>query len=349
MGSWMELGGSAFQMLGTVAAAWWLLRVAWWLGHALLVYGLPQVGLGLGISLRKQGAWAVVTGATSGIGRSYAHELARRGLNVVLVSRDLSKLRREAEDIERLHGKETRVIQVDFSGGLEIYETVERGLEGLDIGILVNNVGVAPKIIPQKLMDVKNAGKSFTDMMNCNMLSMVQMTRIILPQMVARGRGVIINISSMAGRQPSPFLALYGATKAFMNSFSRAVALEYRSSGVIIQTLTPLVVSSNMSQMPPTKFLVKSSDDFVREALDTVGVSNFTWGCFLHSVHGLAYQRGGPQFTKVVVRLIQLSLGSPQMLGFSWKCSTHCWKLEGQETEGEAHVRCLLCSPPLKF
>ncbi|XP_078010669.1 very-long-chain 3-oxoacyl-CoA reductase-B-like, partial [Phascolarctos cinereus] len=213
MGSWMELGGSAFQMLSTVAAAWWLLRVAWCLGHALLVYGLPQIGLGLGISLRKQGARAVVTGVTSGIGRSYAHELARRGLNVVLVSRDLSKLHGEAEDIERLHGKETRVIQVEFTGGLEIYETVERDLEGLDIGILVNNVGIASKITLHKLMDLQNAGKSFTDMMNCNMLSMIQMIRIILPLTAARGRGAIMNISSEAGRQPSPFLALYGATK----------------------------------------------------------------------------------------------------------------------------------------
>ncbi|XP_020835786.1 17-beta-hydroxysteroid dehydrogenase type 3-like isoform X2 [Phascolarctos cinereus] len=123
--------------------------------------------------------------------------------------------------------------------------------------------------------------------MNSNMLSMIQMTQIILTEMAARGRGVIINISPEAGRQPSPFLALYGATTAFMNSFSRSVALEYQSSGVIIQTLTPLVVSSNMSQMPPRKFLVKSSDDFVREALDTVGISNFSWGCFLHSVHSL--------------------------------------------------------------
>ncbi|XP_020835959.2 17-beta-hydroxysteroid dehydrogenase type 3-like [Phascolarctos cinereus] len=113
------------------------------------------------------------------------------------------------------------------------------------------------------------------------------MIRIILPLTAARGRGAIMNISSEAGRQPSPFLALYGATKAFMNSFSRAVALEYQSSGVIIQTLTPLAVSSNMRQMPPRKLLVKSSDDFVREALDTVGISNFTWGCFLHSVHSL--------------------------------------------------------------
>ncbi|XP_036601607.1 very-long-chain 3-oxoacyl-CoA reductase-B-like [Trichosurus vulpecula] len=284
---WMESGGSAFQMLGTVAATWWLLRIAWWLGHVLLVYGLPQVGLGLGTSFRKHGAWAVVTGATSGIGRSYAHELARRGLNVVLVSRDLSKLRREAEDIARLHGKETRVIQADFTGGLEIYEAIETALEGLDIGVLVNNIGVAPQKIPGKLLNLENAGKSLTDMMNCNMLSMVQMTRIILPQMAARGRGVIINISSGAGNQPTPFLALYGATKAFINSFSQAVALEYQSSGIIIQTITPLVVSSNMSQISPRKFLVKSADDFAREALDTVGVTNFTTGCFIHFVHSL--------------------------------------------------------------
>ncbi|XP_072464102.1 very-long-chain 3-oxoacyl-CoA reductase-B-like [Notamacropus eugenii] len=284
---WMESGGSAFQMLGTVAATWWLIRAAWWLGHALIVYGLPKLGLGVGISLRTQGAWAVVTGATSGIGRSYAHELARRGFNIVLVSRDLNKLHREAEDIARLHGKETRVIQVDFTGGLEIYEAVETALEGLDIGILVNNVGMTPKEQAGKILSLQNAGKKFTDVMNCNMLSMIQMTRIILPQMVARSRGVIINISSEAGTQPVPFLALYGATKAFMNSFSQAVALEYQNSGVIIQTLTPLLVSSNMSKVPPVRFLVKSSDEFVREALDTVGVSNFTSGCFLHFVHSL--------------------------------------------------------------
>ncbi|KAI4571368.1 hypothetical protein MJG53_013474 [Ovis ammon polii x Ovis aries] len=83
----------------------------------------------------------VVTGATSGIGKAYARELARRGLNVVLISRDLSKLKHEAREIERLYGKSTRVIQVDFTGGLEIYETIEAGLKDLEIGVLVNNVG----------------------------------------------------------------------------------------------------------------------------------------------------------------------------------------------------------------
>ncbi|XP_074075399.1 very-long-chain 3-oxoacyl-CoA reductase-like [Macrotis lagotis] len=286
MVSWIVPDGSFLQVLGTLAAAWWLLRMVCWLGHALIVYGLPQLGLGLGISLRKQGAWAVVTGATSGIGRSYAHELARRGLNIVLVSRDLSKLRREAEDIERHHGRETRIIQVDFTGGLEIYEAVETALEGLDIGVLVNNVGMAFHTF-LKLLNFKDAGKCFTDLMNCNMLSVTQMTRIIMPQMLARRRGVIINISSEAGKLPVPYLTLYAATKAFINSFSQALAMEYQFSGITVQTLTPLIVSSNMTQLPAIKFFVKDSDDFVREALDTVGVSNFTTGCFLHFVQSL--------------------------------------------------------------
>ncbi|XP_044540630.1 very-long-chain 3-oxoacyl-CoA reductase-B-like isoform X2 [Gracilinanus agilis] len=206
-------GGSALEVLGALAAAWWLLQGAWWLGHVLLVYGLPRLGLGLGISLRKQGAWAVVTGATSGIGRSYAHELARRGLNVVLVSRDLHKLHREAEEIERRHGQETRIIQADLSGGPELYEAVETALEGLDVGVLVNNVGRTYQKFPEKLLISENLSKDLTETLNCNVLSMLQMTRIVLPQMVARGRGVIINISSEAGKQPVPYLTLYAATK----------------------------------------------------------------------------------------------------------------------------------------
>ncbi|XP_043851477.1 very-long-chain 3-oxoacyl-CoA reductase-B-like isoform X2 [Dromiciops gliroides] len=251
---WMKQEGSALEVLGALAAAWWLLWGAWWLGHALIVYGLPQVGLGLGISLKKQGAWAVVTGATSGIGRSYAHELARRGLNIVLISRDMSKLCREAEEIERLH---------------------------------VNNVGMFGKNAVRKLLDQEDLGKGITDIINCNMLSVSQMTRIILPQMIARGCGVIINISSEFGKYPVPFTTMYGATKAFINSFSQSVAIEYQSSGVIVQTLTPLMVSSNMNQLETKRFVVMSPEAFVREALDTVGVSNFTSGCLIHFIQSL--------------------------------------------------------------
>ncbi|KAF4011120.1 hypothetical protein G4228_002094, partial [Cervus hanglu yarkandensis] len=156
----MESEWDALRVLGAVTALFLLLWATWAVGSTVYVYLLPQVRRS-NHWLRAHGAWAVVTGATSGIGKAYARELARRGLNVVLISRDLSKLKHEAKEIERLYGKSTRVIQVDFTGGLEIYETIEAGLKDLEIGVLVNNVGqkYAPHL--SKLLDCEDVAKAF--------------------------------------------------------------------------------------------------------------------------------------------------------------------------------------------
>ncbi|XP_076987570.1 very-long-chain 3-oxoacyl-CoA reductase-like [Tamandua tetradactyla] len=110
------------------------------------------------------------------------------------------------------------------------------------------------------------------------------MTRIILPQMVTRGRGVIINISSEAENGPRPFLAAYGATKAFVRSFSGAVGAEYLSRGVTVQTLSPLGVSTNMTHNLSPGLLLLGAEDFARQALDTLGLSSHTSGCLSHAV-----------------------------------------------------------------
>ncbi|XP_071065432.1 very-long-chain 3-oxoacyl-CoA reductase-B-like isoform X1 [Dasypus novemcinctus] len=352
----MEPGWDALRALGAVTAAWLLLRVAWGVGRAVYVYLLPQVRRG-DPWLRSQGAWAVVTGATDGIGKAYAHELARRGLNIVLISRNLSKLEQEAKEIEQRHGRTTRVLQADFTGGLEIYEAIEAELQELDIGVLVNNVGMryfCNRIM--KLLDAEDPAKALADIVNCNVLSVaqvswagrgwagggvvrplrwfgtpstapgtrgawgcslresrggrdaeeegegvegagermerraaaspasLQMTRIVLPQMVARGRGVIINLSSETENGPWPFLAAYAATKAFVGSFSRAVGAEYLSQGITVQTVSPLVVSTNMTNRMKIGLLVKDPRDFAREALDTLGLSSHTSGCLSHAV-----------------------------------------------------------------
>ncbi|KFO18988.1 Estradiol 17-beta-dehydrogenase 12-B [Fukomys damarensis] len=169
----------------------------------------------------------MVTGATGGIGKAYAHELARRGLNVVLLSRSLSKLEEEAREI------------ADFTKGLEIYDDIEAGLQGLEIGVLVNNVGMAyggGGVNFQKVLDSENVGQNILDIINCNLMSVTQMTRLILPQMVNRGRGVIINMSSVAGYRSFPFHTLYSATKAFVQCFSESVSAEYSAQGVTIQS-----------------------------------------------------------------------------------------------------------------
>ncbi|XP_049756862.1 very-long-chain 3-oxoacyl-CoA reductase-like [Loxodonta africana] len=273
----------ALGVLGALTAAWLMLRAVWGAGRAVYVYLLPSVRRDAAW-LRAHGAWAAVTGATDGIGKAYAHELAKRGLNIVLISRNLNKLEQEAKEIERLHGTLTRVIQADFTGGLEIYGAIEEGLKGLEIGVLVNNVGMLYDEGFWKMLDVEDPAKRLSDIVNCNMMSVLQMTRIILPQMVSRRRGIIINVSSLSESRPNPFLAVYSATKVFVRNFSLAVAAEYLSEGVIVQTVSPAVVSTNMNRRLQTGLLVESPEDWARQAVHTLGLSSHTSGCLSHAV-----------------------------------------------------------------
>ncbi|XP_007941266.1 very-long-chain 3-oxoacyl-CoA reductase-like [Orycteropus afer afer] len=279
----MGMCWDALSALGALTAMWLLLRAVWGTGCAVYVYLLPSVRRDARW-LRAHGAWAVVTGATDGIGKAYAQELAKRGLNIVLISRNLHKLEQEAKEIERLHGVLTRVMQTDFTGGLEIYGAIEEGLKGLEIGVLVNNVGMVYSKTLGKLLDLENPAKSLSDTVNCNMMSVVQMTRIILPQMVSRRRGLILNLSSVAGNQPHPLFAVYAATKAFVRNFSLAVAAEYFSEGVTVQTVSPCLVSTNINNHPKTGLLVKSPKDWAEQAVNTLGLSSHISGCLSHHV-----------------------------------------------------------------
>ncbi|XP_075392731.1 very-long-chain 3-oxoacyl-CoA reductase-like [Tenrec ecaudatus] len=276
------------RALGALTTAWLLLGVVWGVGRLVYVYLLPWACRG-DPWIRAQGAWAVVTGATDGIGRAYAHQFAKRGLNIVLISRNMNKLEKEAKEIERLHGTDTRVIQADFTGGLEIYRAIEEGLKDLEIGVLVNNVGMNYSLRLGKLLDRENPAQRLLDTVNCNMMSVVQMTRIVLPQMVSRHRGIIVNVSSITENHPWPLLAVYSATKAFVQRFSAAVGAEYLSEGVTIQTVSPGVVSTNLTKNPETGLLVKDPQDWAEQAVHTLGLSSHVSGCLSHEVQGGGY------------------------------------------------------------
>jgi 17beta-estradiol 17-dehydrogenase / very-long-chain 3-oxoacyl-CoA reductase len=184
---------------------------------------------------RLFGSFLVVTGAGDGIGKSYCEQLAKRGLNIVLISRTLSKLESVAKEIKANYKVETKIIVVDFTKEEGIYEKIEESIEGLEIGILVNNVGMC--------FDIYNFFTSFSrkfykDLINCNVMSMINMTWIVLPQMVDRKKGLIINISSMASVIPAPLLTTYAASKAFVNKFSDDLRSEYKNQGITIQTVS---------------------------------------------------------------------------------------------------------------
>ncbi|XP_053318262.1 very-long-chain 3-oxoacyl-CoA reductase-like [Spea bombifrons] len=284
-----ELGSLAsaqgFTFIGVLVALYWVLTQGWKLVRGIRNHVLSEWWQ---TDLKQFGGWAVITGATDGIGKAYARELAKRGLDIVLVSRTLEKLRNVAEDIEQEFGCKTKVIQADFTRGSELYQKIQDDLKGMEIGILVNNVGMMICDSPTSYLDTPNIVKALVDTINCNMLSVLQMTRIALPQMVERKKGLIINLSSEIGNHPYPMTLVYSASKAFVDFFSQGLHAEYKAKGIIVQCVMPLLVSTSLTYKMKTNIFVKSPDDFARESLNTVGYTSRTSGCLSHSLQSYA-------------------------------------------------------------
>ncbi|XP_076794908.1 17-beta-hydroxysteroid dehydrogenase type 3 [Arvicanthis niloticus] len=229
--------------------------------------------------LRSMGQWAVVTGAGDGIGKAYSFELARHGLNVVLISRTLEKLQAIAEEIERTTGSHVKIIQADFTRE-DIYDHIKEQLKGLEIGVLVNNVGMLPSLLPSYFLSTPGESQN---LIHCNMTSVVKMTQLVLKHMESRQRGLILNISSGVALRPWPLYSLYSASKAFVCTFSKALNAEYRDKGIIIQVLTPYSVSTPMTKYLNTR-MTKTAEEFVKESLKYVTIGAETCGCLAHEV-----------------------------------------------------------------
>ncbi|XP_053905206.1 inactive hydroxysteroid dehydrogenase-like protein 1 isoform X3 [Malaclemys terrapin pileata] len=160
--------------------------------------------------VKQYGRWAVVTGSTAGIGKAYAEELASRGINIILISRSKEKLEAVAKDITETYKVETAVIVADFSKGREIYSSIKEALRDKDIGILVNNVGVFytyPEYFTRLSED------KLWEIVNVNIAAANMMVHIVLPGMVQRKRGAIVNVSSGSCCKPTPQMAAYSASK----------------------------------------------------------------------------------------------------------------------------------------
>ncbi|XP_026479091.1 very-long-chain 3-oxoacyl-CoA reductase-like [Ctenocephalides felis] len=235
------------------------------------------------INFKSMGKWAVVTGATDGVGKAYAMALAKEGMDIVLISRTMSKLESVAKEIETATNVQTKVIQADFTGGSEIFDSIEKQLLGLEIGVLINNVGMSYPY-PEYFLNIKDGGKLFTDIVHCNVHSVTGMCRVVMPAMVERKKGVVINISSTAALIPSPMLAVYAASKAFIEKFSTDLASEYASDNIIIQSVAPGYVATNMSKIKKSAWMAPSPATFVDSALKTVGVTSHTTGYYPHAL-----------------------------------------------------------------
>ncbi|XP_013404590.1 very-long-chain 3-oxoacyl-CoA reductase [Lingula anatina] len=271
-----------FAIFGAVSASFFALKLTLSILHGFKVYALGRMGLAT--KVKATGKWAVVTGATDGIGKAYALQLAKQGLNIVLISRSPQKLTDVALEIESKLAVKTRSIPIDFGGGPEIYTKIKQELAGLEIGVLVNNVGISYQF-PEYFTELENLDEMCQKMISINITSVVMMSRIILPEMIERRKGVIINVASASGISPVPFLGLYSATKAFVDFFSRSLQGEYGSKGIIIQSVMPFFVSTKMSRLRPS-FSVPTPNDYAKSALCTLGLEDRTFGCISHALQG---------------------------------------------------------------
>uniref|UniRef100_A0A8C1VH96 Hydroxysteroid (17-beta) dehydrogenase 3 n=1 Tax=Cyprinus carpio TaxID=7962 RepID=A0A8C1VH96_CYPCA len=229
------------------------------------------------------GKWAVVTGGSDGIGRAYAEELSKLGMSVIIISRNQEKLDRAARKLELTTGQEVKVIAADFTKD-DIYGHIQENTKGLDIGILVNNVGILPSQIPCKLLETSDLEERIHDVINCNVKAMVKMCRIVLPGMQQRGRGVILNVSSGIAKIPCPIYTLYAASKVFVERFSQGLQAEYKSKGIIIQTVAPFGVSTPMTGYQKPDMVTFTPEEFARSSLKYLKVGDQTYGSVTHTI-----------------------------------------------------------------
>lgn len=276
--------------------------IVYYSGYAIILYftlsiiyrlgrGLWNLKLGslLGFSVKFKpkdpSSWAIITGSTDGIGLAYAHEFAKKGYNLLLISRNQEKLDAVKKDIQEKsnqHGKEIRTYKADFTS-LDIYEGIEKEIKQLPkVDVLINNVGMSysfPEFYASPQLNEKNQ-----QMINVNSVSCARMCFIVLPIMESQKYGVVLNVSSFTALNPIPLLAIYAATKAFVDIFSRSIAYEYAKKGIIIQSVLPGYVTTNMSKIRNPTWLAPTPETYVKSQLKTVGLDGQTTGYYSHEL-----------------------------------------------------------------
>jgi hypothetical protein len=217
---------------------------------------------------------ALITGASSGIGAAFAKELAARKYDLVLVARSQDKLEALAQQVEQEHKIHTEVIVKDLtlpSAAQELFDVVCQ--KGLAIDLLINNAGFGD----YGAFAERNLAKQ-TQMIQLNVIALMELTHLFLAGMRQRRSGKIINVASIAAYQPLPYLSVYGATKAFVLSFTEAIWAENKDSGIKILALCPGPTESQFFEVAefPQSFAGKDpknyqgytpAEEVVKEAL----------------------------------------------------------------------------------
>ncbi|KZV63046.1 3-ketoacyl-CoA reductase [Peniophora sp. CONT] len=247
-----------------------------------------------GIGLKKfgagTGAWAVITGASDGIGREFALQLADKGFNVLLAARNADKLEAVAREIQQKTGNkvQTECFTIDFASAPDSrWDVLHKVVQAKDVGILVNNVGKSHEM-PTDFIETPK--EEMHDILAINVQATVRVTALVAPGMVSRHRGLILSLGSFAGSAPSPMLATYSASKAFLRTFSQALSLELSPKGVTVEHSNTYFVVSAMSKIRRSTLMIPTPRSYVKSVLGKVApgsMSPFWTHAVLEYVMGL--------------------------------------------------------------
>ncbi|XP_067128655.1 inactive hydroxysteroid dehydrogenase-like protein 1 [Centruroides vittatus] len=235
--------------------------------------------------LKQYGDWAVVTGGSSGIGKCTAYELAKSGLNLVLVSNELEQLKSTVEDISGKFDVRCCYVHVDFTEGWAVYDYLWSQIEDKDIGIFINCAGIDGRS-PIHFLD--ESERNILTMITLHVDTIINTTYRMTNHYSRKKNGVVVNVSSLASSFPSPYFATYSASKKFVDVFTKAVNIELEGKDVILQSLVPFFVNTPMGNNKPYLeklwILFPLCQTFCESWIKCIGINkNFT-GYWIHEV-----------------------------------------------------------------
>lgn len=221
--------------------------------------------MGVSVLLEKYGPWALITGASSGIGEEFSRQLAAKRFNLVLVARREMRLKRLADELARNHLVQIRVVPADLAA-VDFLDYIAEATKDIDIGLVVNNAGFA---LTGDFLD--HALEDEVALLNVNCRTPMILAHYFGKRMAHKGRGGIINISSAAAFIPLPYWTNYSASKIYLLHFSEALWFELRKSGVDVLAVCPGSTRTEFAKVAGTQMQGGEAAPIVAAALENLG------------------------------------------------------------------------------
>lgn len=212
----------------------------------------------------------MVTGASDGLGKEFALQLARADFNILLVSRTASKLDTLSNEItSKFPSVQTKTLAMDFARNDDSdYEKLKELVDELDVSVLVNNVGKSHSIPTPFALTPED---EMTDIVTINCLGTLRATQLVVPGMMQRKRGLVLTMGSFGGLLPTPLLATYSGSKAFLQQWSTSLGSELEPYGITVELVQAYLITSAMSKIRRTSATIPDPRSFVKSVLTKIG------------------------------------------------------------------------------